>query len=517
MGNERELLDSLGLQGWDVKGRSPDTKRVQKADATGATVVVDEPTGNVVWTISDGKGHYRQMTVAVSGTGGSSANYNFTVVDPPKDLPDSATTKPPTASEQNEAALNKERDQNAANSKWGRVTNAERIALEQKEAAAGRQLSNDERNAALAQAREDRLAANQSADNARALAAQNASNQIASARLALDQAKYAQGDVTTIKGSDGSTNLVRVKPDGTTEVLFSMPAGIQIEKASDGTILAYDPSNPSAPAREIWKPTKPPTLIPGQDPTKQSRLLQTDPNTGQITAVDNPLGSAAQQRFQDYHDGINTIEGMLTRGELTIDEANNYKGMLRQNFDAALQGTTPYQQQQDKLVRQQQRMVSGAGLLNQRVSSGSGLAESLLNSAVNIVGNPHFMDPSAVAGFSPFSGAFDYVTQLGGGPDVYSAAAQAVQSGMAPDPASALLSAALPSSNPIAAAPTSQPAAPPAQPLAPGFGGGPYQGAPNPNVFGSGMGNVLLPDPGAALISAALGQAAPNELRIYGR
>ena len=67
----------------------------------------------------------------------------------------------------------------------------------------------------------------------------------------------------------------------------------------------------------------------------------------------------------------------------------------------------------------------------------------VLSSAVGLAGNQNFMDPSAVAGFSPFSGAADYVTNLGGGPDVYSAAAQAVRGGMSDSPADALLHAAL--------------------------------------------------------------------------
>ena len=74
----------------------------------------------------------------------------------------------------------------------------------------------------------------------------------------------------------------------------------------------------------------------------------------------------------------------------------------------------------------------------------------MTSSALGIVGNQNFMDPGALMGFSPFSGAADYVTNLGGGPDVYSAAAGAVRGGMETSPADALLQAALGSAGPAA-------------------------------------------------------------------
>jgi hypothetical protein len=184
--------------------------------------------------------------------------------------------------------------------------------------------------------------------------------------------------------------------------------------------------------------------------------------------------SPAIQRFQDLQDGINAIEGMLSRGEIDYATANNYKQALRANFDAAMQGTTPYQQKQDADRRRAERMQSGQSLLNQRVSSGSGLAESLLNSAVNIVGNKNFMDPSAVEGFSPFSGAFDYVTELGGGQGVYDAARQSVLAGMndQSDPATALLSAAFGAPRTGDRAPDAEGYGAPAAPITQNIGSG---------------------------------------------
>jgi hypothetical protein len=571
-----QVLGSLGRAGWTVisVGRPPaETVESYDEDAKKTVRVPKYPPDAELWTISDGQNHTQTTIVQPPPAVGASVAWptdadgnptvpsdsrsrgQFTVLEPPKDLPASTTSsKGPTPTEQNEAALNNERTRNATNTKWGRVTDAEKTTLEAKERAEGRQLTLDERNATLAASRENRaVAADERAATAAERAAANsaASNDIARARLQLDATKAAQGEVKSIE-TDQGTQLVQVKPDGTFNVLHTFPPGVKTTTAQDGTILAIDPANPSN-TQVIYSPSKPPELVAGQNPN-QGQFLQRDPRTGELTVVPNPLGgqpsevsgqngptilqkmpdgsyrtvpnpayqSKFQQSLSDYQNGISTLESQLARGEISVDDANSYKDALRKNFDAALQGTTPYDQYKDQQARQQQRMQSGQSLLNQRVASGSGLAQSLLSQAVGIVGNKNFMDPSAVAGFSPFAGAADYVTQLGGGPDVYSQAANAVKAGLGDDPATALLNAA----TGIGAG---------AQPAAPGAGAaslppdsagllpaGQAGTVPSndPRFMGSGSTGGIDPrllavDPGAALLAAALGRNA-QQLNLGG-
>lgn len=457
MKTDQEVLASVKRPGWAVTARRPEMKPVHRVDPTGAPITEQVETGNEIWFISSPDGGQVDRIIVQppparvgAGTTDEDAAYaashgaGYTVLEgPTKEVPVSAAAanKPSTANEQNEAALNDERSWNAANGKWGRVTHAERAALEKAEANAQRQLTNDERNATLAREREDRLAADARADNSRAATNAANSNQIARDRLALDQQNANKPNMRVV-----GNQLV----DDSGRVLYTAPEGAKFQTAQDGTILMVDPANPTQP-QVVWKPTQVPQLLSGQKPDQQ-QFVQQDPATGALSAVQNPIYQPeAIKQWQQLQDGITAIEGMWTRGEINPTQAQQYKTALQKNFDAALRGTTPYQEYQDQQARQQQRMQSGQSLLNQRVVAGSGLAQSLLGSAVGIVGNKNFMDPSAVAGLSIFQGAQDYATGLGGGQGVYDAAAGAVKGGLQPeqsqqaisDPAMSLLQAAM--------------------------------------------------------------------------
>jgi hypothetical protein len=83
--NEQTLLNKVGRGGWTVIGRKPETQDVSSRDANNNPVTIQQPTGNIIWTITDGKGRNQQMTVA-----GGIPNANVgDVVKPPSDLPSS--------------------------------------------------------------------------------------------------------------------------------------------------------------------------------------------------------------------------------------------------------------------------------------------------------------------------------------------------------------------------------------------------------------------------------------------
>jgi hypothetical protein len=458
--SEAEVLASVERSGWRVTGKRRQTRNVQKADPTGAVITVQEDTGNEIWTILDPtRPDVPPDELVVAPPLGRGRSVEFTVVGGPSKAVPNAPNQPakPTAT----ADLDIVRD----------PTTGRPVKL--RDPATGQAIDLPD----------------PSTTGTRATVVQGPNGAIYSwdgtnltplIQGTPDKPQLVQGargaiyswdgqTLTTVKAPEAKEREVAVVGNNlidrtTGQVIYAAPEGVKFQTAQDGTILAIDPANPTAP-QVIWKPTKPPSLIPGQTPT-QKEFIQQDPETGALTAVDSPIYKpAGAQKLQEYLDSINQIEGMLTRGEIDIPTATSYKGALKANLDAALRGTTPYQEHQDREARKQARMQSGAGLLNQRVTSGSGLAQSLLNSAVGIVGNPNFMDPSAVAGFSPFTGAFDYVTALGGGPGVYDAAAGAVTAGLQKEesPADMLLKSAFspPAAQQAAApAPVQQQAAP---------------------------------------------------------
>ena len=81
--DDQTYLDKVGRGGWTVIGREPETKSVSSRDENNQVVTTEQPTGNIVWTISDGQGHNQQMTVA----GSIPAANADSVVKPPADLP----------------------------------------------------------------------------------------------------------------------------------------------------------------------------------------------------------------------------------------------------------------------------------------------------------------------------------------------------------------------------------------------------------------------------------------------
>jgi hypothetical protein len=91
--DDQIYLDKVGRGGWNVIGRTPETENVSTVDENNRSVTTQRPTGNIIWTITDGKGHNQQMTVA----GSIPAANADSVVKPPADLPKESTTSTPAA------------------------------------------------------------------------------------------------------------------------------------------------------------------------------------------------------------------------------------------------------------------------------------------------------------------------------------------------------------------------------------------------------------------------------------
>ena len=62
---EIRILASIGRSGWTITSRPPETVDVDEVDAKGNPTgrKAKQPTGNIVWIISDGQGHNQTMVV----------------------------------------------------------------------------------------------------------------------------------------------------------------------------------------------------------------------------------------------------------------------------------------------------------------------------------------------------------------------------------------------------------------------------------------------------------------------
>ena len=112
--------------------------------------------------------------------------------------------------------------------------------------------------------------------------------------------------------------------------------------------------------------------------------------------------------LQDANDAIAAIQGKIASGEMTPVEADRMADLIRQNLDATLKGTTPWQMET-------QRQTLARDVLTQRAATGSNMAQSLLSGASGIYGkilggqNPPY-------NFNPLEMGLSFATEAQGGP-----------------------------------------------------------------------------------------------------
>lgn len=541
---QQAILAQFQRPGWAVTGSRPETKPVRVADVdpvsglpTGAYHNEDQPTGNDVWEISPPSGQPGKPDKVIV----ASSAHGYVPIQGPSEAPPTtpAPQRPPEPNVSASAAKIPQWD--TATSTWQWVDNPNYQA--------GSTARPPEPSVSTAAQQIPRW-------NDQSKTWDWVTNPNYVAPKAAAEARPAEPPTSTTAAQipqwNGSAwtwvtnpNYVAPKPaapnlhvinnqlvDDTGKVVYDgSKSNVTLRDTPGGGVVAIDPSHLDQPPQVIIadKPPKaaPPSLVPGQKPD-QRQLLQQDPTTGALSVVNNPLPpppNPSVQQWQQMQDGITQIQGMMARGEIGAAEGQQYVDALHKNFQAALQGTTPYQQYQDQQTAALTRSSQATSLLNQRVSAGSGLASSLVNSAVGIASNKNFMDPSAVAGLSIFGGANnvpDFINQLGGGQGTLDAATGAAKAGLTggSDPASAFLNAALGGGSPGGAPAPAQPSyggenigsgaarnpQPPVAPIAPVAGVQPVAGAVQQQpAFAAGhMAPTSGYDPAAILLQAAL-------------
>lgn len=191
-----------------------------------------------------------------------------------------------------------------------------------------------------------------------------------------------------------------------------------------------------------YTPPKP-EVQPGFENSAKVPVMTYDPDAQKWTMTwqDNQGRPMTNANLWDFFGQLKGVVGNGD-GQIPLDEAKAYATAAYQAFDAQTQrmnAQTSQQTQQtnaltaesNALDNQQKNALSGAqtgaGLLQNRVQAGTGMVNNTLN---QVWGNKNFGLGSKLPsgwGQQLLQGAQDFTTGLGGGPEVYTAAANLVK------------------------------------------------------------------------------------------
>lgn len=156
-----------------------------------------------------------------------------------------------------------------------------------------------------------------------------------------------------------------------------------------------------------------------------------------------------QLAFQQYFDAIQALQDMMAKGTIKPAEADAYMSLFKQNFESSMRGTTPFDEEKLKTETTTQRGQIGRDVLNQRLQSGTSMANTLIGLLGSTAGKLAPLPGGQPLNFNPFAMAKSFTADIGGGPQVSSIAQQLLQGlipqgsgvlqgpqgGMAPSPA----------------------------------------------------------------------------------
>ncbi len=271
-------------------------------------------------------------------------------------------------------------------------------------------------------------------------------------RYIFGDGSYLDARGTGGKGSYADTFEIRggtaLKPETTAADQYSVrrdlagqeeigPTGIPVGYwRRDGTFHNYSETEVKQRLAQLRDEGKlpsglnPQTLSPaGVGTTGSSRLrfpeetaldeAQADYYRAQTAKMNRDLEPKFARAMQDYFDSIDKIQGMIESGQMKPEEADGYMTLFRQNLDAGLRGTTPFEQEKFKVQEERQRADIGKELLNQRLSSGASMTNTLLQGLFQNLGTLGWgLEGGQTVPFDPFALAQNQATNLQGGPEI---------------------------------------------------------------------------------------------------
>jgi hypothetical protein len=233
------------------------------------------------------------------------------------------------------------------------------------------------------------------------------------------------GDVPPATLKQGDDTLVR-KQNEDGSYSYELPPGVTRTPVLNTNTTArtldyYDPQtgklvsstkNPNYVEPKVDQPTLPATN------TASPMILVADPDhPGHTKWIKNEGRVTASQALQQL---ASQLSGHVVDGNISVDEAKSIIDGANAAMTTATQGAT------GALSAINQGATAGAGLLNQRVQAG----QAFINQTTGLLGQTkHGLigDVPADFGANVTQGAEAFATRLGGGPEVYQAAANLVR------------------------------------------------------------------------------------------
>lgn len=227
-----------------------------------------------------------------------------------------------------------------------------------------------------------------------------------------DPAQPGKGQVVTVNGKH-----YREDPSGAFVPVQGLPDVEKPEKqpqviTHDGATYLY---YPDGTVKQLFG--KPNRLTPIQSPSKTDPYLVFQDENGNVVTKANPvydpsspealkaqreLMGPQQLALQNHLKMIADVQQQIASGQLTPEEGDRYVDAAKSYTDAVMQGTTPWQQKQEKQRRTESERSDALTALNQRLQSGASLANSFVSNAVQ--GAAHAFKPAG--GFNLDPGGF---------------------------------------------------------------------------------------------------------------
>ncbi len=149
------------------------------------------------------------------------------------------------------------------------------------------------------------------------------------------------------------------------------------------------------------------------------RTAQTDLARVQAEKARQEMLGKQQLALQQIYEAIPVLEEMVRTGTVTQAEANAWMEVFKQNLQASLRGTTPFEQEKFQTQETRQRADIGKELLNQRLQSSTSLANTLISSfSQNLPTLGWGLRQGETVPFDPFSMAGAFTTEQQGGQGV---------------------------------------------------------------------------------------------------
>jgi hypothetical protein len=243
-----------------------------------------------------------------------------------------------------------------------------------------------------------------------------------------------QKSLTKLQGTQPPATITQTTPGGNVTLTYDpesksykVPPGTQVPSTVDAPgaaaleYIVYRDANGNEISRSKNPNYRPTQTTQGAQSTTSRQIQQWNAKTGQWEWVENQGRVVASDALRDM---ATKLTGQVVAGDISEDEATKLitAANAKMANDIAQQNAAA-DAAKSVLTSTAQSATTGAGMLNQRVSSATGA----LNSMMSSMAGSNMQNLPAGTGAQLVRGLGSWVTGLGGGDATYDAAARMVQ------------------------------------------------------------------------------------------